>query len=42
MRPTRVQVVGNFCSSVVEYWSSYPEDDGLIPSWKALIGVPKT
>ena len=34
---TRTQVVSNgFCSSVVEHWSSNPEDAGLIPSWKAL------
>ena len=34
---TRAQVVGNgFCSSVVEHWSSNPEDAGLIPSRKAL------
>ena len=24
------------CSSVVEHWSSNPEDAGSIPSWKAL------
>ena len=30
------QVVGNgFCSSVVEHWSSNPEDAGSIPSRKA-------
>ena len=34
---TRAQVVGNgFCSSVVEHWSSNPEDEGSIPSRKAL------
>ena len=34
---TCTQVVGNgFCSSVVEHWSSNPEDAGSIPSWKAL------
>ena len=35
---TRAQVVGNgFCSSVVEHWSSNPEDAvGSIPSRKAL------
>ena len=33
---TRAQVVGNgFCSSVVEHWSSNPEDAGSIPSRKA-------
>ena len=31
------KVVGNgFCSSVVEHWSSNPEDAGSIPSRKAL------
>ena len=30
---TRAQIVGNgFCSSVVEHWSSNPEDAGSIPS----------
>ena len=30
---TRAQVVGNdFCSSVVEHWSTNPEDAGSIPS----------
>ena len=34
---TCAQGVGNgFCSSVVEYWSSNPEDAGLIPSRKSL------
>ena len=34
---TRAQVVGNgFCTSVVEHWSSNPEDAGSIPSRKAL------
>ena len=34
---TRAQVVGNgFCSSVVEHWSSNPEDAGSIPSRKVL------
>ena len=34
---TRAQVVGNgFRSSVVEHWSSNPEDAGSIPSRKAL------
>ena len=35
---TRAQVVGNGlrCSSVVEHWSSNPEDTGSIPSRKAL------
>ena len=34
---TRAQVVDNgFCSSVVEHWSSNPEDAGSIPSRKAL------
>ena len=33
---TRAQVVGNsFCSSVVEHWSSNPEDAGSIPSRKS-------
>ena len=33
----RAQVVGNgFCSSVVEHWSSIPEDASSIPSRKAL------
>ena len=25
-----------FCGSVVEHWSSNPEDEGSIPSWKAF------
>ena len=34
---TRAQVVDNgFCTSVVEHWSSNPEDAGSIPSRKAL------
>ena len=34
---SRAQVVVNdFCSSVVEHWSSNPEDAGSIPSRKAL------
>ena len=34
---TRAQVVGNgFYSSVVEHWSSNPEDVGSIPNRKAL------
>ena len=37
---TRAQVVGNgFCSSVVEHWSSNPEDAGSIPSRKEFFAT---